>query len=310
MDERPMIRFSLKSLILFAALFLLSGCADDKLGPAPVPDNYLESIEEWKQYRIDVLSGPTNWLRLDGIYWIEEGENSFGSGEDQDLQFPEGTIPGHAGVVILEDDMITMKVADGVTITLEGEPVEEMVLFDGENRPNVEHADLEWFIDTRGDRHGIRLYNKENPKADAFDGFPAYSVDPDWHLKARFIPHSDSISVTLDNVIGEEIERFSPGTIEFEAGGERQTVLAFEASSGLFIMFSDETNKTETYHAGRYMIIPFPDDKNKTIIDFNKAYNPPCAFSRYTTCQLPPPQNRLNVSIPAGEKRPVDWEGI
>ncbi len=296
--------------IIFAGVFLFAGCENHKMGPAPVPDHYPESIEEWKQYRIDVLSGPTNWLRLDGIYWLEEGENSFGSGRDQDLQFPEGTIPEHAGIVILEDGIITMKVAEGVTITHEGEPVAEMVLFDGENRPHAEHAELEWFIDTRGDRHGVRLYNKDNPKADAFDGFPAYPVDPGWHLKARFIPHSDSISVTLDNVIGEEVERYSPGTIEFDAGGRLHSVLAFEASSGLFIMFSDETNKTETYHAGRYMIIPLPDDDGNTIIDFNKAYNPPCAFSKFTTCQLPPLQNRLDIAIPAGEKRPVGWEGI
>jgi len=297
-------------LILISGLFLFHGCSDRELGPAPVPDDYSESIEEWKEYRINVLKGPTNWLRLDGIYWLEEGENTFGSGSGQDLQFPEGTIPEHAGVVIFEDGIITMKVADGVEITHEGEPVSEMILFAGDERPRVEYKDLEWFIDTRGDRHGIRLYNKDNPKADAFEGFPAYPVDESWHLKARFVSNTDSTTITLDNVIGEEVERFSPGNIEFKAEGETHSLIAFESTSGLFIIFADETNHTDTYHAGRYMIIPFPDEDGKTIIDFNKAYNPPCAFNTYTTCQLPPPQNRLEIAITAGEKRPVDWEGI
>jgi uncharacterized protein len=295
----------------FSSLLLIfSACSEEDLGLAPLPENYLESIHEWKEYRVGVLTGPTNWLRLDGIYWLDEGENTFGSGDNQDLRFPEGTIPEHAGVFILEDGIVTMNVAEEVTITHDGEPIRKMILFDGENRPHVEHADLEWFIDSRDDRHGIRLYNKDNPKADAFDGFPAYPIDSEWHLKARFVPNNDSTTIMLDNVLGEEVERFSPGNIKFKVDGQLHSVIAFEASSGLFIMFTDETNQTETYHAGRYMIIPFPDENDMTIIDFNKAYNPPCAFSKFTTCQLPPPQNRLDAAINAGEKRPVAWEGI
>ena len=301
---------ALVGYILLLAGLSIYGCNSDELGMAPVPDDYYESISEWKEYRIGVLTGPTNWLRLDGIYWLDVGENTFGSGEDRDLAFPRGTIPEHAGTFVLADEIVTMRVAEGVIITHEGEPVEQMVIYDGENRPHLEHNDLEWFVDSRGNTHGIRLYNKDNPKADAFEGFPAYPLDPAWHLKATFAPNTDSLSVRVDNVIGEEVERFSPGNIEFSIDGSRYSVIAFEANSGLFIMFADETNRTETYHAGRYMIIPFPDDEGYTIIDFNRAYNPPCAFSRFTTCQLPPSQNRLRVAIEAGEKRPVNWEGI
>ncbi len=295
---------------LFFMLLFFSCAEKEQLGTAPVSADYENQINEWKEYRIDVLTGPTNWLRLDGIYWLKEGVNSFGSGNEQDLTFPDGTIPKHAGTFLLNDGIITITAANGVTITHEGEAVNEMVIFDGENRPHLEHGDLEWFVDTRGDMHGIRLYNKDNPKADAFDGFPAYPLNPEWHLQARFVPNQDSLSIIVDNVLGEEVERFSPGNIEFSIDGTLYSVIAFEANSGLFIMFADQTNRTETYHAGRYMIIPFPDENNMTIIDFNKAYNPPCAFNQFTTCQLPPPQNRLNVPIDAGEKRPVGWEGI
>ncbi len=108
----------------------------------------------------------------------------------------------------------------------------------------------------------------------------------------------------------EVIDRYSPGSVEFQINDEIYSLDAFESSSGLFLMFSDATSKTETYQAGRYMIAPPPGDDGFLTLDFNKAYNPPCAYNPYTTCQLPPPQNRLDVALPAGEKRPVEWEGI
>jgi uncharacterized protein len=301
---------NLSFLKVILIIFLFIGCRSKEYGQAPLPENYTESLQEWKDYRVNILKGPTNWLRLDGIYWLQEGENTFGSGDDQDLVFPDGTMPYHAGIMTLEDGIITMSVAEGVTVLHDGEPVSEMMIYDGENRPRIVHEQLEWFIDSRGDDHGVRLYNKDNPKADSFEGFPSYPLKPAWHLEARFTANTDSISITLDNVIGEEVERYSPGNIEFFAEGNHYSLIAFEANSGLFILFADHTNQTETYHAGRYMIIPFPDEHGSTIIDFNKAYNPPCAFNTFTTCQLPPPQNRLDIAIPAGEKRPVEWEGI
>lgn len=290
--------------------FVLTACSEPDLGKAPLPDNYEESVNEWKEYRVGVLTGPTNWLRLHAIYWLNNGENTFGSSEDNDITFPEGTIPAVAGTFILRGDSVTMRVAEGVNITHEGEPVSDFTLFDGKNRPRVEHGDLEWFIDSRGDDHGIRLYNKDNPKADAFDGFPFYPLNPEWHLKAKFIPNSDSTTVTVDNVLEEKVDLVSPGKIRFEADGQTREMIAFEAGSGLFIMFNDETNGRETYHAGRYMIIPFADEEGYTILDFNKAYNPPCAFNTNTTCNLPPPGNRLDISVNAGEKTPVEWEGL
>lgn len=111
------------------------------------------------------------------------------------------------------------------------------------------------------------------------------------------------------NVLGEENDKESPGKVEFSIDGEIYSLDAFESKSGLFLMLWDETSQTETYQAGRYMIVPHPDEDGNVIIDFNKAYNPPCAFSVFTTCELPPSQNRLAVAIEAGEKRPVGWVG-
>ena len=168
----------LQTLFAVLLIILISGCGRNDLGQAPVPDNYEQTINEWKEYRVGVLTSPTDWLRLHGIYWLDEGENTFGTGEEQDFQFPEDKIPEYAGFFTLENGQVMMNVADGVTITHEGDPVDEMVIFDGENRPHLQHGDLEWFIDSRGDTHGVRLYNKDNPKADAFDGFCLLYTSP------------------------------------------------------------------------------------------------------------------------------------
>jgi len=300
--------FLISSIILLTTL--LTACQPEKPGQAAVPDNYPAPVEEWQEYRIGVLTDSTGWLRLVDLIWLDEGENSFGAGDDRDIRFPEGSMPSHAGYFNKDEETVTMKVADGVEITHEGEPVQDFLLYDGENRLHVKHGTLEWYVDRRGDDLGIRIYDMNTPDADAFDGFPRYEVNREWVREARFVPHDEETTIRIVNVLGEEIDRESPGRVEFTIDGELYSLDAFNAASGLFLMFADETSRTETYQAGRYMIIDFPDEQNRTVIDFNMAYNPPCAFSKFTTCQLPPPQNRLDVAIPAGEKRPVGWEGI
>jgi len=296
-------------IMIFCTAHLLS-CGSDKPGQAPVPDGYEEQITEWKEYRVDRLTEPTGWLRLADLIWLEEGENSFGSGAEVDIRFPAGTIAEDAGKFILYGDHVEMEVTGDITISHDGEAVHQMVIFDGENRPEIHHEDLIWYVDTRGDRHGIRIYNQDTPEADAFNGFPFYPLDPAWHREARFIPWEEDRTISIVNVLGDTIDRHSPGKVEFTIDGEIYSLDTFESASGLFLMFTDQTGRTETYQAGRYMIINHPDEVGNTVIDFNKAYNPPCAFSKLTTCQLPPTQNRLDVEITAGEKRPVGWEGL
>jgi uncharacterized protein len=302
---------SIHKLLIAIITLLFIGCSDDTdLGPAPVPENYADQINDWKEYRVSRLTEPTGWLRLADLIWLDEGENSFGSGSDMDIRFPGESMPDHAGTFVLTDNRVEMFVNDGVTITHNGDPVSNMIIFDGESRPEIVYDNLIWFVDSRGDQHGIRIYNQDTPEADAFEGFPFYPLQPEWHLKARFIPWSDERTIPIVNVLGDTIERESPGQVEFMIDGELYSLDAFESASGLFVMFTDLTGRSETYPAGRYMIINHPDENGLTIIDFNKAYNPPCAFHTLTTCQLPPPQNRLDAEIPAGEKRPIGWTGL
>ncbi|WP_340104005.1 DUF1684 domain-containing protein [Rhodohalobacter sp. 8-1] len=299
-------------LLPFLILFLFISCNDSDIGPKPLPDNYEQLHQEWLDYRISVLTDTTGWLRLQNLIWFDEGPNSFGSGENQDIQFPEGSIAENAGTFILDDGSVTMVVNNGINVRHEGESVDtlKMVGDDIEERIHATHGPLTWFIDKRGDQRGVKVFSMDTPKADRFDGFPMYPIQQEWYHNALFVPHEEETNIEIVNVLGEVVDRYSPGRVEFQINGERYSLDAFESSSGLFLMFSDATSKTETYQAGRYMIVPPPGDDGFLILDFNKAYNPPCAYNPFTTCQLPPSQNRLDVAIPAGEKRPVEWEGI
>jgi uncharacterized protein len=299
-------------LMIFTALaVLLYGCGDSEPGQAPVSDSYYEEHENWKQERIESLKDSTGWLRLAGMYWLEKGANHFGSGENNDVIFPEGTIAEQAGTFLYEDGNVIMKAAEGVTITHNGEQVTEFTLYDGNIAPHVQHGSLEWLVIVRDDITAIRLYNKDNPQADAFNGFPAYSIDTEWKREARFIPHSEETTLSIVNVLGQQVEVPSLGAVEFTVNGELYRLDAIDRDDRMFIIMADDTNRSETYQAGRYLYIDYPDEGNElTVIDFNKAYNPPCSFNKFTTCQLPPSQNRLDVAITAGEKRPMDWEGL
>jgi uncharacterized protein (DUF1684 family) len=299
-------------IVLLFLLIVSASCDRTGLGPAELPSDYLEELEKWKQNRVESLKDSTGWMRLAGMYWLEPGENRFGSGEEMDIQFPEGTIHEEAGTFIYDEGTVRMRVEPGVIITHGQQPVTDMVIFDSSNdAPRLEHGSLLWFVIARGDLVGIRLYNKENEKVDQFTGFESYPVDTNWVRKARYIPKPEGSSITVVNVLGQEMQEPSPATLEFSWDGEIYSLDAIDSDDDMFLIVGDETNQTETYQAGRYLYVQFPENGSEfTQLDFNKLYNPPCAYNLFTTCQLPPPQNRLGLAIPVGEKRPDEWKGL
>jgi len=297
-------------LFLITTLLFIVACTGNELGQADIPENYSMQIEEWKSERITSLKEPTGWLRLAGMFILNEGDNSFGSSPGADHTFPGSILPDIAGSFILEDNRVLMDVRDGVEIIHNGDVVKEFLLCDGENTPSVTYKSLEWLVIVREEIIAIRLYNKENAKADSFDGFPSYPVDPAWNRRARLNPSPDSTTISVANVLGQIVDYPSPGVLEFTIGGEIYTLDALDSEDDMFVIVGDQTNKTETYPAGRYIYVEYPEPgSNITTIDFNKVYNPPCAYNNYSTCQLPPPQNRLSVAIEAGEKKPINWQG-
>lgn len=294
------------NVLLMVVLFGI-GCSTNDLGPVKVDANYSEGVEAFFETRSESLSAPTGWLRLNGMFWFEEGRNTFGSGKDRDIIFPEGSIPSNAGYFELKDGIVTVQVQRGVDLKIDGETITNAVIFDQANdiAPNLTHADLEWFIIRRDSLIGVRLYNKANENADTFEGFDRFTVNTDFYVHGRLVPHAEPTTIRVVNVLGQEDDVASPGVVEFEIRGEKYSLVALQGTNRMFMIFGDPTNRTETYQAGRYMYIDYPEEgDDATILDFNRSYNPPCAFSQFTTCQLPPRQNILRLPIEAGEKRP------
>lgn len=287
--------------------YFVIACSTNEFGTAVVPLDYETELEEFYNVRLHSLTHETGWMRLAGMYWLNEGKNTFGSGQSNDVVFPEGFIPQNAGTFIVDGEIVRMEVNPGVPITIEGQPILSAVIFDLDIEKKVNHGSLEWIVIKRGDLVGIRLYNSYNPEVDEFTGFPRYETDLNYFVNARLVTYDVPQTVKIINILGQEEELPSPGTLEFKINGEKHSLITLEGSTRMFVILGDMTNRTETYQAGRYMYIDYPDvGSDLTVIDFNRAYNPPCSYSAYTTCQLPPPQNTLSVEIPAGEKRPIN----
>ena len=283
---------------------MLYGCADN---PKEKDDSaYIKEIEDWHKQRVASLTKKDSWLSLAGLFWLSEGDNTFGSAEDNKIVFPRGKAPDRIGRFIVNGDDIKVKINPQVRVLHDGKPVSELALrHDLSGHPTIlTLGSLSWYVIKRGDRYLIRLKDSENPRLKQFKGIERYPVDMRWRIKARFEPYDPPKRIPIPNVLGQVSEEDSPGALAFEIDGTtyRLDPLGEAGDKELFIIFSDETSGRETYGAGRFLAVDAPNEKGFTYIDFNKAYNPPCAFSEFATCPLPPAQNRLPVKITAGEK--------
>ena len=268
---------------------------------------YKAEIAKWHEEREERLRQPGGWLTLVGLYWLDPGVNDLGADPMSDVVLP-AQAPSRVGSVTLADDgTMTLKVAPGVDATIDGEPVREAVLVpdadaDGEP-PTVALGTLRFYAIRRGDWHGLRVRDLESPALQAFQGVDTFPVDPEWRVEARFEPFDTPETMEIEDVTGNTQTMTSPGVLRFTLDGQDLSLQAVEESPDeLFLIFADKTSGKETYGAGRYLYTDRPDADGKVVIDFNKAYNPPCAFTPYATCPLPPKQNRLPVRIEAGEK--------
>ena len=294
----------MRFVLIISGCFILLGCGQD---PAAVQDvaAYRDSVTSWHAARVEGLKSASGWLNLAGLYWLNEGTNTFGSGADQDLVLPAGRSPAHAGQFILRGDQVTVHVAPGVEMTSMGLAVEQLLLRDDEEgEPTVlTYGNLALFAIKRMDRLGIRLRDYEHPALDAFPGIETYPVETSWRVAAELIPYPEPRRVAVDTVVeGLGWDPLAPGVVEFELNGEKHSLEVFESGEDFFILFADATNGIETYPAGRFLYADRVNADGLTVLDFNKAYNPPCAFNDFATCPLPPRRNHLEIAIPAGER--------
>jgi len=296
------IFFAKEFLMIAIISVLLFGCSNK------VPDKgspeYISGIKEWHNKRVENLKKENGWLNLAGLYWLKPGENTFGTSPGNDIIFPKGSAPGKIGSLFLQDSIVTVKINDGIEVTSNSNPVKKMRLMeDVSGNPTVLNLGfLRWFVIKRGDKYGVRLRDLDAELVKEFPGIETYPIDQDWQISATFVKYDPPKSITIPTIIGTVDEEKSPGTLLFSKDGQSFMLDAVEEGDEFFIIFADETSGEETYGAGRFLYTAKPDSSGQVILDFNKVYNPPCAFTKYATCPLPPKQNYLKLKVTAGEK--------
>lgn len=267
--------------------------------------SYTESIEHWQQDRLEGLKAKDGWLNLAGIYWLKEGEQTFGSHPSNDIVFPEKAAD-FIGTIALRDEQTHIKINDQAEWYYKNEPVQEMDLsYDSSGVPSyITQGDLAWYIMKRHHSLAIRLRDYKNPAIEALDHIPSYPVDPDYLVEATLHPFPEPRTITVNTPFQDYTQDYQcPGELHFKLKGRQLKLLPFNIIDGYFIIISDETSAIESYGGGRFMYV-YPDPSGRILIDFNKAYNPPCAFTPFAACPMPPPENHLPVKIEAGERTP------
>jgi uncharacterized protein len=297
-----MFKISLIGAILILIVTQLSGCTN---GQEYTVEEHKAEIEQWHSERIARLQEPQGWLLLAGMYWIEEAVQTFGTADDVDFQFPAGTLPGYAGRFELDADTVRMFPASGLEIMTDGKTPGNPVIYTPDHTAELEYGRLTWLVIQRGELKGIRLYDSQSEVLKRFRGIDMYPPDLQYRVTAELVPHDESVTVPVTNILGQTTYEESAGKLVFELNGGTHELIALGTGDRLFIIIADETSRTETFPGGRYIYVDNPGPGGRTILDFNKAYNPPCAFSPYTTCQLPPEGNTLPLAVPAGEKLPL-----
>lgn len=265
--------------------------------------NYKEEIEQWKIGRYTFLKSNDGWLNLAGLFWLEQGKNSFGSGIKNKIVFPKGSIAAFAGNIELEGETVRITAAKGVTTKVNNQPIQSSIIFspDSLKKPIVSAGSLHWTIIKREDKIGIRLRDDNSAQLKEFKGIDRFPTDSTWKLDAILKEPLFATTIPIKNVLGQTIQMKLLGKLIFTINGQIYSLDAVEEGKEIFVIFADATNAKTTYGAGRFLYVPMPDATGKTVVDFNKAFNPPCAFTPFATCPLPPPQNVLAIPITAGE---------
>ena len=296
----------MKKNIFFLAILtialLIYSCKNENLVQKGSPE-YISEVEQWDQKRISRLKEETGWLNLAGLFWLKEGENKFGSAKNNDIIFPSG--PGHIGSLFLIDSIVTIKVNPGVEVLHNGTSVSEMIMNDdySDSTTFLQTGSLKWNIIKRTKGFAIRLRDLSSKLVKEFKGIERFPINVDWKIEAKFEVYDPPKKIMIPDIVGTVDEESSPGAVLFEADGKIFRMDALDAGgSRIWFIFADETSGDETYGAGRFLYTDKPDSAGKVILDFNKAYNPPCVFSKFATCPLPPKDNYLKLRITAGEK--------
>lgn len=280
------------SIILILLIVSLVSCQETKIDKV-----YLENYHQWKSKRVEEVE--QDWLTLQGLFWLNEGENKLGSDTLADIHFPD-ELPNSIGKVRLNMDSIYFRFDSLIKTDFPGSVLH---IDDTLYKYVFEFKNWEWYFLKRGDRVAIRLKKYDDQKIESIGGLNYFDLKEEFILTAQYEPYEEDRFIKIDNIAGYTLETKIPGRLHFEYKNNSYSLDVMEGTEDqFFVIFSDATRDESTYGGGRYIYVDIPEEGNQTIIDFNKAYNPPCAFTEFATCPLPPKQNILPFPIEAGEK--------
>ncbi len=294
---------------LLAAHSPATSAADSELSAA----TERATISAWRMRRADSLTSDSGWLTLTGLFWLKPGDNTFGRAASNALSLDNAALADSAGSFVLSADKVRFVARPGSGVTHDGQPVAALDLSsDVHGEPTVlASGALRFFIIERSGNVGVRVRDLNNPHRLNFQGLMYFPVSTAWVFNARFEPYRPAHHIKITNILGMEEDDESPGAVVFTKNGRQwrlDTVLEEPGDQELFVMFADATSGRETYGAGRFLYIPLPVN-GRALLDFNKAFNPPCALNDFATCPLPPYQNRLKLKVEAGEKKYAGGRG-
>ncbi len=286
----------------------LAGCGDKEAAPvkAAVDPAFAAEQQQWRLQRYNELHAPDGWTSLVGLHWLEHKAHYIGSGPGSGIRLAVG--PAKLGMVARNGDTVTFTPERSVALSVDGKPLTGRIRFhsdrdatptkiafdDGRGQLSLIH---------RGERFALRVKHADAYSRSGFTGLDYWPGGPDWRVKARFVPHPVGKTLPIVDITGLTTDMPNAGALEFERDGKTWRLEALgEPGRELFVIFGDRTSGHGSYPAGRYLDLPAPDASGNVVIDFNHAYNPPCAFTPFATCPLTPPENRLDLRVEAGEQ--------
>jgi uncharacterized protein (DUF1684 family) len=274
------------------------------LAVQPTQPDYRSQIMQWRERRVKSLTSDSGWLTVAGLFWLKEGKNTVGAAPGNSIVLPKGSAADVLGTFEFHNGVTTFVAAPGADVTVDGKPASTAVLkTDMSGNPDmVQTRALTMFVIQRGNRFGIRLKDRNAAARKEFTGIKYFPIDESYRVTAKFVPFNPPRKIAVPNILGDTSEEPSPGYVEFTLRGKTCRLTPVQEDDELFFIFKDLTSGKETYPPGRFLYTAMPKN-GEVVLDFNKAYNPPCAFTPYATCPLPPAENHLPVRLEAGELR-------
>lgn len=308
--RRPTTWMSAPMLVVCLAL---AACGDDAAEAenarqaAAAANAFAAEQQAWREERRASLLKPDGWSSLIGLHWIEPGSHYVGSDADNGIRIEIG--PEHLGLLHRKGDVMRFVPESNVAVSLDGKPLTgatTLKVDTDQGGPSTIGFDEGNGIATvikRGDRYALRVKHANAPTRVHFGKLEYWPGGRDWKVDGKFVPHPAGKTIPIVNIIGTTDEVPNPGAVEFQRDGKTFRLEALDEGDGeLFLIYADRTSGHGSYGAGRYLYAPLPDAQGRVTLDFNRGYNPPCAFTAFATCPLPPPENRLDLAIAAGEK--------